>query len=187
MFSASEAVEKMQAMGGDDGDKENSNDSASKSVAPPSTPPRRRGRPPKTKVSDLPEVTEYSVSVYIEIEKPPKKASRKSNEQENWLGGPVTVTEETTWDIFLDDIAGAVKAEVGHLVTKSLRWSTMPDPTGPQKARAVTHWLPMTNKAGFTAFILNGVLATRGARTFVVKMSAPNKAVRTRSVQDLWG
>ena len=182
MFSASEAGEKQ---GMDGGDKENSGESTSESPVPP---PRRRGRPPKSKASDLPEITEYSVSVYLEIERPPsKKSSRKATEQENWLGGPVTVTRGTTWPAFLRDVARAVKAEAEHLAMNSLKWTTMADPTAPPKARAVTQWLPMTNEVGFAAFVSNGILATRGSRTFLVKMNPPEKAVCPGSVQDLRG
>ena len=186
MFSVSEAEEaeeKKRVRQEDSGDKENNEDSMFHSIAPPTTPPRRRGRPPKTKVSDLPEITEYLVSVYIEVEKPPKKSSRgKSDEQTegDWLRGPVTVTRETTWEGFLRDVAGAVETRVGRLHVKSLRWTTMADPTEKPKARAaLVQWLPMTNNAGFAAFVSNGILATRGTRTFLVKMSPPGKAVRT--------
>lgn len=180
MFSVSEAEEKKGVRQEDGGDKENDEDSTFSSIAASLTPPRRRGRPPKTKVSDLPEITEYSVSVYIKVEKPPKKTSRgKPDEQaeEDWVRGPVTVTQETTWEEFLRDVAGAVETGLERLRIKSLRWTTMADPTEKPKTRgAIVQWLPMTNDAGFAAFVSNGILATHATRTFLVKMAPPARS-----------
>ncbi|KAM5536943.1 hypothetical protein V8D89_009398 [Ganoderma adspersum] len=177
MFSVSEAEEKKRVKQEDSGDKENDEDSTFNSNAP-LVAPRRRGRPPKLKVSDLPEITEYSVSVYIEVEKPPKpKSSRgKSDEQTegDWVRGPVMVTQETAWEEFLRDVAGAVETGLERLRVKSLRWTTMADPTEkPKTCGALVQWLPMMNDAGFAAFVSNGIVATRATRSFLVKMSPP--------------
>ncbi|KAM5536415.1 hypothetical protein V8D89_009851 [Ganoderma adspersum] len=112
--------------------------------------------------------TNFSVPVYVMIEKG-STGKNASDNQGNWIGGPVTVDQNTTWEGFLEDIATTAEdSDPQDLVVKSLKWA---DPT--KKGKTV-QWLPMTNEAGFSAFVSNGILAAHGTQTkFHVKMSPP--------------
>ena len=176
MFSVSEGRGMVEGSASD-GEILHESDSAAKPLPSPESSPsksalsRSRGRPRKTKTADLQETgTNFSVPVYVMIERGPGSTGKNaSDNQGNWIGGPVTVDQNTTWEGFLEDIATAAEdSDPQDLVVKSLKWA---DPT--EKGKTV-QWLPMTNEAGFSAFVSNGILAARGTQTkFRVKMSPP--------------
>ncbi|KAJ2995022.1 hypothetical protein NUW54_g7457 [Trametes sanguinea] len=100
------------------------------------------------------EITQYSVRAYIEVElyQEVKKSTRGMKKLEGSFG------------------AAALKED---LVVASLCWKFAPtlSEKGPKFVDGT--FLPLTSKAGFEAFVKDGVLATQGTRNFIFRMAPP--------------
>lgn len=139
-----------------------------KSRAKPDRPP-----PPE-------KLTQWSVSAYLEVERPPQlvqktpRSQKKLEPRDPWRGGPVTITHGTTWPELVAAIAQGMHVQKENLKIDSLCWKVAPTSDGrPHGAASREMRLPMTNTDGYNAFVEGGIRATGGTRSFIFCIAPP--------------
>ena len=141
---------------------------------------RGRGRPPKDLTEELlTPLTEWSVLVYIHVEKPSrvvqtsKRAPKKLEIPEPDQHGPITVTHTTTWRQFLKEVSRASKIALENVPIQTMRWSILP-PTTTSKAPNLNdlRWLPISSEVGYRDFVKSGIEETKGKARFLLSMAS---------------
>ena len=95
-------------------------------------PPKKRGRPPKSKDGSTTKVTpshSFDASVYVSIEQPPEMVRGKTHRSDKLvpkkpnLAGPFTLIKSMQWMQFLDEVAECMGIDKENMRLDGMTWA----------------------------------------------------------------